>query len=191
MLLLYSMLFRARGRLSRQDGQTTAEYALVILAAAAVAVVFLVATGRDDSQLSRPRGPGELQPNRGASHSGPAEAPGDDPPTSGTHEPRLVTRDERPITDDQLIHALELGDVVILYDSPRPPAALVRLQRDVMGGPFDAEVAAAGQAVILARRAGAGPATALAWRHIQHVDDPADPALREFSEFWLGRGLQP
>ncbi|HET8757398.1 MAG TPA: DUF3105 domain-containing protein [Solirubrobacteraceae bacterium] len=163
----------------------------VALAIAAVAAVFLLATGRDDSQLAGPQGPGELQPNRGAGHSGPAEPSGDDPPTSGTHEPRLVTRDRRAITDDQLIHALELGDVVILYDGREPPAALVQLQQDVMGGPFDAEVAAAGQAVILARRAGAGPATALAWRRILRSDDPSDPDLREFAEFWLGRGLQP
>jgi len=163
----------------------------VALAVAAVAAVFLFVTGRDDSQVPGPDGPGELQPNRGASHSGPAEASGDDPPTSGTHEPRLVTRDRRPITDDQLIHALELGDVVILYAGAQPPPALLRLQRDVMGGPFDAEVAAAGQAVILAQRSGAGPATALAWRRILRADDPSDPQLREFTEFWLGRGLQP
>ena len=163
----------------------------VALAVAAVAAVFLIVTGRDDSQVAGPQGPGELQPNRGASHSGPAEVSGDDPPTSGTHEPRLVTRDRRPITDDQLIHALELGDVVILYDARQPPAALERLQEDVMGGPFDAEVAAAGQAVILARRAGAGPATALAWRRILRADDPSDANLRDFTEFWLGRGLQP
>jgi hypothetical protein len=163
----------------------------VVLAVAVVAAVFLFVTGRDDSNVAGPDGPGELQPNRGASHSGPAEASGDDPPTSGTHEPRLVTRDRRPITDDQLIHALELGDVVILYDAQQPPPALVQLQADVMGGPFDAEVAAAGQAVILARRPGAGPATALAWRRILRADDPADPALLEFTEFWLGRGLQP
>jgi len=163
----------------------------VALGVAAVAAVFLVASGLDDSEVAGPQGPGELQPNRGASHSGPAEASGDDPPTSGTHEPRLVTRDRRAITDDQLIHALELGDVVILYDSREPPAALERLQDEVMGGPFDAEVAAAGQAVILVRRASAGPATALAWRRILRADDPADPALREFTEYWLGRGLQP
>jgi hypothetical protein len=163
----------------------------VAVAVAVVAAVFLFVTGRDDSNVAGPDGPGELQPNRGASHSGPAEASGDDPPTSGTHEPRLVTRDRRPITDDQLIHALELGDVVILYDAQQPPPALVQLQEDVMGGPFDAEVAAAGQAVILARRPGAGPATALAWRRILRADDPADPALLEFTEFWLGRGLQP
>jgi hypothetical protein len=163
----------------------------VVLAVAVVAAVFLFVTGRDDSNVAGPDGPGELQPNRGASHSGPAEASGDDPPTSGTHESRLVTRDRRPITDDQLIHALELGDVVILYDAQQPPPALVQLQADVMGGPFDAEVAAAGQAVILARRPGRGPATALAWRRILRADDPADPALLDFTEFWLGRGLQP
>jgi hypothetical protein len=163
----------------------------VALAVAAVAAVFLIATGRDDSQLAGPQGPGELQPNRGASHSGPAAVSGDDPPTSGTHEPRLVTRDRREITDDQLIHALELGDVVVLYDARRPPAALEQLQEDVMGGPFDAELAAAGQAVILARRAGAGAATALAWRRILRADDPSDSNLREFAEYWLGRGLRP
>ena len=41
MLLLYCLVFRAWGRLSREEGQTTAEYALVILAAAAVAVVLI------------------------------------------------------------------------------------------------------------------------------------------------------
>jgi hypothetical protein len=162
----------------------------VVLAVGAIAAVFLVVTGRDDSQIAGPQGPGELQPDRGAGHAGPAEPSGDDPPTSGTHRPELVTRDRRPITDDQLIHALELGDVVILYEGRQPDPALVRLQ-DEVAGRFDAELAAAGQAVILARRAGAGPAMALAWRRILRADDPADPNLRAFTEDWLGRGLQP
>ena len=38
MLLLHVLWFRAVGLLRREEGQTTAEYALVILAAAAVAV---------------------------------------------------------------------------------------------------------------------------------------------------------
>ncbi len=41
MLFLYSQLQRVRGWLSRDEGQTTAEYALVILAAAAVAIVLI------------------------------------------------------------------------------------------------------------------------------------------------------
>ena len=77
---------------------------------------------------------------------------------------------------------------MILYDAPDPGAALAGIQREV-AGPFDAELAAAGQAVILARRPGAGPATALAWRRVYQTDDPRDPQLREFAEAWLGRGL--
>ena len=41
MLLLHVLWFRASGLLRREEGQTTAEYALVILAAAAIAVVLL------------------------------------------------------------------------------------------------------------------------------------------------------
>jgi Flp pilus assembly pilin Flp len=41
MLLLHVLWFRALGLLRREEGQTTAEYALVILAAAAIAVVLI------------------------------------------------------------------------------------------------------------------------------------------------------
>jgi hypothetical protein len=168
--------------------------ALVVALGVAVALagllgLMLVLSARDDSQLSAaPAGPGELQPDHGASHDAPAAASGATPPTSGTHRPDLVTRDRTTLTDDQLIHALELGNVVILYDAPDPGMALERLQRDV-AGPFDAELAAAGQAVILARRTSAGPATALAWRRILKTGDPSDPELRAFAEAWIGRGL--
>jgi Protein of unknown function (DUF3105) len=168
---------------------------LVVLVGVAVALGALVGLvlflgSRDDSQLSAaPSGPGELQGDRGSSHDGPAEDTAE-PPTSGTHRPELVTRDRRELTADQIIHALELGNVVILYEQQQPSPALERLQEEV-SGPFDAELAAAGQAVILARRDGAGPATALAWRRVLRSDDPSDPALREFAETWLGVGLQP
>jgi Flp pilus assembly pilin Flp len=41
MLMLHILWFRALGFVRREEGQTTAEYALVILAAAAVAVVLI------------------------------------------------------------------------------------------------------------------------------------------------------
>ena len=161
----------------------------VAVAVAGLVGLMLVLSARDDSQLSAaPVGPGELQPDRGASHDAAAQPSGATPATSGTHRPDLVTRDRTTLTDDEIIHALELGNVVILYDAPDPGTALERLQDDV-SGPFDAELAAAGQAVILARRKGAGPATALAWRRILKTDDPAAPELRVFAEAWLGRGL--
>ena len=149
----------------------------VAVAVAAIAVLVLVLGSRDSSQLSAAQqGPGEVQPD------------GADPPASGPHTDALVTRDRSPLSNDQLVNALALGNVVILYEGSKPPPALVRLQRQV-AGPFDAELAAAGQAVILAPRAGGGPATALAWKRILRADDPADPRLREFAEFWLGRGI--
>jgi hypothetical protein len=149
----------------------------VAVAVGVVIVVVLVFSARDESDLSAaPSGPGQVQPA------------GADPPASGPHVDALVTRDRRPLSDDQLVNALALGDVVILYEGAKPAQALVRLQRAV-SGPFDAELAAAGQAVILAPRKGAGPATALAWKRILRADDPADSNLRDFAEFWLGRGI--
>jgi hypothetical protein len=166
---------------------------LVVLLGVAVAVgallgLVLFLGGRDDSQLSAaPEGPGELQADRGARHDGPAEET-DEPPTSGTHRPDPVRSDRRELSADQIIHALELGNVVILYEQRSP--ALERLQREV-SGPFDAELAASGQAVILARRDGADPVTALAWRRVLRAEDAADPELREFADAWLGVGLEP
>jgi hypothetical protein len=150
----------------------------VVIAVAGLIALAVVFNARDDADLSAaPQGPGELQPEGGGEW-----------PTSGEHRDELVTRDRRELTDDQILTALEAGNIVILYDAPDPGTNLVRLQRQV-SGPFDAELAAAGQAVILARRSGAGPATALAWQRVLEADDSADPRLREFTEAWLGRGL--
>jgi hypothetical protein len=153
----------------------------VVLAIAGLLGLVLLLGARDDPEVSgAPTGPGELQPDRGSGHDSAADVT-DEWPTSGPHRPDLVTRDRRRLTDDQILHALELGNVVIVSEEP---AELVDLQREV-AGPFDAEIAAAGQAVILARRD--GPTAALAWRRVLESDDPA--ALQEFTEAWLGRGL--
>jgi hypothetical protein len=159
-----------------------------VLVAALVALVMVFAS-RDDSQVTSQaaEGPGTVEPDRGAKHDGRAEVPAGELPTSGTHRPDLITHDRQRLTDDQIIHALELGDVVLAYEGPRPDPALVRLQ-DELAGAFDAELSAAGQAIVLARRPGAGPVTALAWRRLLRADDPSDPRLREFADAWLGRG---
>jgi hypothetical protein len=159
----------------RRLGLVAAGVAIAIAGLIGLAVAF---NARDDAPVSGPeQGPGEVQ-----------EVGEGEWPTSGEHRRELVTRDRRELTDDQILSALEVGNVVILYEGREPAPALTRLQADV-AGPFDAEVAAAGQAVILGRRDGAGPATALAWRRVLETDDPADPRLREFTEAWLGRGM--
>jgi Flp pilus assembly pilin Flp len=48
--MLLSLYIRIRGMLARDEGQTTAEYALVIVAAAAVAVV-LITWARSSGRL--------------------------------------------------------------------------------------------------------------------------------------------
>jgi uncharacterized protein DUF3105 len=162
---------------------------VLILAGGLVALV-AVFGARDDAQVGAAAGPGRVEPDRGDRHltgAQRAQVPAGQLPTSGPHRPDLVTHDARRLTDDQILHALELGDVVIAYDAASPPAALKRLQ-DKVTGPFDPELAAAGQAVVLARRAGAGPATALAWRHDLRASSASDPALEDFAEAWLGRG---
>lgn len=50
MVFVHVLWFRVLGLLRREEGQTTAEYALVILAAAAVAVV-LIAWARSSGKL--------------------------------------------------------------------------------------------------------------------------------------------
>jgi hypothetical protein len=165
-----------------------------VLVAGGIFALLLAFTARDDAGVGggATAGPGELQPDRGSRHLPAGEhIPLEgltDPPTSGPHHPRLATREGAPLSPDEILHALELGDVILFYDARRPPAPLRALQRDV-SGPFDAEVAAAGQQVILAPRPGAA-VTAAAWRRLLRTDDPSDPRLREFAEAWIGRGVR-
>lgn len=165
----------------------------IVLVIGVAVAISLVLSSRDDAGVdsSAPSGPGELQKDLGARHLPAGQhvplSSLTDPPTSGAHHPRNVTRDGVVLSPDQILHALELGDVILFYDAPRPPAALRRLQDDV-SGPFDAEVAAAGQQVILARRPGTDGVVAAAWRRLLRAPGASDPALREFADAWIGRG---
>jgi len=101
--------------------------------------------------------------------------------------PDSVPGDETLLSDDQILHALELGNVVIAYGGGRLPSSL-RALADQVAGPFSPVLAAAGQAVILARRPGVRGVVALAWSRDLRVRSPADPRLGGFAEAWLGRG---
>jgi hypothetical protein len=162
-----------------------AVYALAIsgLAIAACAVLITILANRDSSGVTKTSGPGPLMPDRGSAHTNAPASPPDDPPTSGPHRPEKVTRDELPLSDDQLLEALHLGNVVFAYNGS--PAELKKIQ-DEVSGPFDPELAAAGQAVILDKRPGVKGVIALAWRRELRSSDPAQ--LREFADAWLGQG---
>ena len=69
--------------------------------------------------------PGELRPPYNS-----------DPPTSGAHVPEPVLRDATTLTNDQLLEALELGDIVIVYGDQPAAARPARTRRRVVAGPF-------------------------------------------------------
>ena len=97
-----------------------------MLSLAAVIAVVLVLQSRDDAEVGK-RGRAGRE-GRGAL---PGRAAG-------------VTRDARPLSEDQIRQATSLGNVVLRYPGSRPPAALRELQEELTG-PFDAEIAAAGR----------------------------------------------
>ena len=168
---------------------------LIVVAGAVVVLAGIVALlavfqSRDEGDIggAEASGPGQVQPDSGARHG--ASAPGvsaEDLPASGEHAPAAAPRDQAELTGDEWLHALELGNVIVAYGSEEPGEALLRLQDD-LAGPYDPELAAAGQSVILAYVEGLAEPTAVAWRRTLEFQDPAAPEVREFIEAWLGTG---
>jgi hypothetical protein len=117
----------------------------------------------------------------------PAPAYDSVPPTTGAHHVVPVTRDQSRLNDDQLLTALEAGDVVVLYPPPRPPGALRTLAAGLAPA-FSPALATAGQALILAPRPGTNGLVALGWAHLLRAGSANDPGLKQFITFWLGRG---
>jgi hypothetical protein len=164
----------------------------VVLALAALVGLVALISSRDRSTFTGSQGPGTVSADAGDRHlpagtHDPAYAA--NPPLSGAHVVVAVRRDGAQLSDDQLLTALEQGNVVLMYGDSAQAHAL-RSLADAVAGPFDPAVASAGQAVILDHRPGAprGAVTALAWRHELVAASPSDARLRTFAQYWLGRG---
>ena len=167
---------------------------LLVSLALSVGLIVLVSgffAGRDQAGVSGAgAGPGQSFPDLGHATLRPGQPRpqyDSDPPTSGAHVSEPVTGYGVPLNDDQLLSALQVGDVVILYGGSRPPAGLEQFARSV-APPFTPALATTGDAVILAPRRGTAGIVALAWTHLLRVQRSSDPLLREFVGFWLGRG---
>ena len=79
------------------------------------------------------------------------------------------------------------GNVVLLYSDERLTAAL-RDFADDTAGPATPALVAAGQAVIVRRRADLRvPVVALTSERRLDASGPDDPRLRSFVDYWLGR----
>jgi hypothetical protein len=148
----------------------------LVVALGGFVLVLLFFEGRDESQVpdgaSAGRGPGQVVTDQRRARA-PATIRSD--------------RDGTRLSDDQLLHALELGDVVLLYGTRSAPPQLRALQQRLTG-PFDPVLAANGAAVILAYRPGTDGVTALAWRRVLRAPSASDPAVEQFADYWLGRG---
>jgi len=157
---------------------------IVILAGAACVLLISILASRDSGSVATSSGPGTLEANRGSeeltsdSPALPASPPAL-PPTSGDHHPVSISKDRTELSDDQILWALKLGNVVIAYEDIAP----ANLQQD----PYTEQLAAAGQAVILDHRPGLGGIQALAWRHRYKATGPSDPQLEDFIDAYLGQ----
>src|SRR5450755_2188947 len=84
--------------------------------------------GRDQPGISgNGGGPGVQYRDLGDAPLAPGErrpAYDSQPPTSGPHLAATVTLDEAELSDDQLLQALAVGDVVIMYGTRSPPPGL-------------------------------------------------------------------
>lgn len=168
----------------------------ILLAALALSVGLIVLvsgyfTSRDQAGVTgAAAGPGHAFNDLGHAALRPGQARpayNSNPPTSGAHFNEAVSRAGAPLNEDQLLTALQAGDVVIFYGGSRPPADLEQFAHSV-APPFTPALAATGDAVILARRPGTAGVLALAWAHMLNVRQTSDPALRGFVAYWLGRG---
>lgn len=178
-------------RLARLLERTAILLASLALSIGLIVLVSGYFTSRDQAGVTGSgAGPGQAFNDLGHAALRPGEArPAYDsnPPTSGAHFNQAVNRAGAPLNEDQLLTALQAGDVVIFYGGSRPPADLEQFARSA-APPFTPALAATGDAVILARRPGTQGVLALAWAHMLHVSRPSDPALRGFVAYWLGRG---
>jgi len=174
------------------------ERLLIVVAAFAVAIGVIallsggLLAGHDSPGVSgAASGPGVAFPDQGNDRLKPGQARpnyGSEPPTSGAHLPSATTTNGAQLTDDQLLQALSVGDVVLMYGTPRPPKGLAAVADRIAPAAFSPALAATGQAVVLAYRPGTTGVIGLAWAHMVHVRSPTDPTLSSFAEYWLGRG---
>jgi hypothetical protein len=174
------------------------ERVAIVVASFAIAIALIAVfsggllAGRDAAGITGSSGGlGQRFPDLGHAHHAPGQPKpryNSDPPTSGPHSPVAVERQASRLSDNEILQALEVGDIVVLYGTPKPPPGLEALSRRV-AAPFSPALAAAGQAVVLGRRPGTSGLIALAWTRRLQVGAVEDPALLSFAQTYLGQGV--
>ena len=181
----------AESRLVRVVERVAIVVASLVLSIGLILLLSGYFAGRDQPAVSGgTTGPGQAFRDLGHGAllpGGPQPTYNSSPPTSGPHVPEAVTADDATLNDDQLLQALQVGNVVIAYGTRQPPPGLAAFARSAAPA-FTPALAASGDAVILARRPGTTGLVGLAWAHLIRVQKASDPGLAQFVAFWLGRG---
>ena len=81
---------------------------------------------------------------------------------------------------------LRAGNVILVAGQGQVAGA--RRLAEELAGPPSRALRDAGQAVLVEEGPGRGGIVAVAWERQLRAETPDDPALRDFVEYWLGRG---
>ena len=162
-----------------------------LLGLAGVVAGILFFSSRDQSKVTQTGAPGVLLPDQGDRH---LRTPrrvkyATTPPASGPHVVKAIHRDGELIDADQLLSALELGNVVLLYPGHGSPPPLLRAVQNADSGALDPALLQTGNQVVIARYRGVVRVTAMAWRHWLVGNATEDPGVQAFADYWLGRPL--
>jgi thiol-disulfide isomerase/thioredoxin len=131
--------------------------------------------------------PGTFYPDIGREHLQPGETYDrylSDPPTSGPHDPQPVPWGpyNEPIPKEKLVHNLEHGGLLVLYNCPEGCTELVEELE-----PFVGRYAASGVKLVLAPYPGMDSRLALvAWGYLDTFDELDPERIAQFLEADLG-----
>ena len=117
-----------------------------------------------------------------------------DPPTSGTHyrEPARWGIVGGELPDEQLIHNMEHGGVIITYQPTLPKEKITELQTIAANLTVNEEKGRKGFKVILVPRSkNTKPIELLAWRYSHSLDTVDKPVIERFYKDHLNHAPEP
>lgn len=145
---------------------------VAIIALLAAGVIGLVVFGQDDS-TSPPARLGQEQPDRGRQHLNLGESYnyGTDLPTSGPHSPQPADWGayKQEIPNENLVHNMEHGGVVITYKPDLDQATVTKIER-LFTRPFSNPKFTPNKAIVMPYTKNDKPIIMRSWNRIMKLD---------------------